>query len=137
MNASDKKRAEVIQGMRDLANFLEENPDVKFDAYPGFTAFVKADELPVVARKIGAAEKVASDMFYSLRKWFGPICMDWTCDREQVCQKVATGTRVIPAEPERTVVLPAKPEREEVVYEWKCPDSLLAKVSELTEAVTP
>lgn len=41
-----------------------------------------------------------------------------------ICERVKTGTLLVPAQPERT--LPATPQHEEDVYEWKCPESILA-----------
>jgi hypothetical protein len=48
---------------------------------------------------------------------FGDLELDININKDNSCERVKVGERVIPAQPERT----------EPVYEWKCPDSLLGK----------
>lgn len=120
----DNPNAKFIVSLRDLADFLEAHPikEVRRQTVHVFCDSRQefADEL----RKIGRAEKEYGAEWFWARKTFGPIELQLSIERNLLCERVKTGERVIPAQPERT--LPAEPERVEEVYEWKCPESILA-----------
>jgi hypothetical protein len=111
------KSAEFADGLRQLADFLEENPDVPlphgamFSFLSGREEFVKA---AVALAKGGKVEKSADDPSgvypqYHAKRTFGEITFDIQIPRSKVCRLVS----------------PA-------VYE--CPDSLLEESKEYTEA---
>lgn len=121
------EREKVVASLRELADWLESRPAVKFDTCPTFDVYCGgAKEFPQIGREIGTADKVATDYHFSFRKMFGVIRVDWFVDRDAICHKVKIGEKVIPAEAEK--IIPAKPEQTVEVFEWVCPDSLLAPV---------
>lgn len=124
--------------LRQMASFIESLPELGDAYYGGMQInifFNTKEELAVAARAIGSFEKVATDSHFWLRKNFGDRPddqIDFCVARDKVCKRVAK-TIVKPARPE--VLLPAEPEREETVFEWECPDSILApEESEAVEA---
>jgi hypothetical protein len=125
-----QERNAFIDGLRELADFLESNPDVKptFDYYSDTVNFIvhTREEMAAIAR-IGHWEKVPVTQFFSIRRMFGPIQFDVFTERENVCRKVTAGTRVVPAKP-------AQPEREEPIEEWICDGALLAQADDAVEA---
>jgi hypothetical protein len=122
---SNKKNAyqydkDYVQGLRDMANFLEKNPCCipQSDGVGVHTFFSDAEEIEMVA---GAQkwEEDSSDSFFALRKNFGPHQVSINTNRENVCEKVEVGTESVeirnPDAPKITVVRP--------IYEWKCQGS--------------
>ncbi len=106
----------MIAGLREFAEFLENNPDVPLPhVNPTFDVFVVTKAELVAAAKIvgGKLRKHDYGALMSLRREFGPINYDLNISRSEVCEPVVTGKRVIPA-------VVARPEREEDVIEWKC-----------------
>jgi hypothetical protein len=119
----------LIAGFRQLADFLEQRPELhKYLEYASetFNIFIKRAELAEIARVMGPVRKHSVDHWFYLARDFGPVSLHAAITRDEVCQKVKTGTRVIPAQEARTVEIAATPERIEDVYEWKCPESILA-----------
>lgn len=118
--AVDTTRADIIAGMRELLNFLEAHPEIAVMTQH-YIVYVSADELKQMAR-IGGWQKVYEGQFFTLRRHFsGGQKLDIYTNREAICRKVVTGTRVVPAQP-------AVEEHTEDVEEWVCDDvSLLAE----------
>jgi hypothetical protein len=113
------ERQAAIDGLRQLADFIEQHPGVPLPVANGNNAFVWSREtLAAIARTPGVRwEKGAEGNYFSLSVSFaGGYSYSINIEREQVCRKVVTGTRILPAQPEREV--------EEC--EWRCEDSLLA-----------
>ena len=108
-----------IDGLRDLTDWLEQHPEYA-PTYPAVTLNVFADdkaELAEFARAAGRATKHWLDSWFVVRAEFGPHSIDANLAREQVCDRVVTGIRWVPAQPART----------EDVVEWVCQDtSILA-----------
>lgn len=106
-------RAEFINGLRDLANWYGEHPDLEAPgAYGGFNIYTQSPEHFAELRRIlGVSEKQSvTDTIY-FRKSFGSyVKLDININKEKTCEKVKVGTRIVPAQPERV----------EEVYEWKC-----------------
>lgn len=115
-------RAEFIQGLRDLAAFLETHPTVSAPRYTTLNVFLDKREDVVTHARAASWEKVYNENWFYLRRNFpGEIAYEINTSRETVCRKLVTGTRVVPAQPETTV--------EEV--EWVCEErSLLAEAVE-------
>jgi len=119
-----KDRDELVEGLRAFADFIEErglelpiqSPKMKLtEILYGENA---KEKMQNVARKIGRAEKNWGSYYFDLRKEFGPVTLEFSVQKEQVCQKRVVGFKDVPE-----YVSPAH--REEVV-EWTCVDSILA-----------
>ncbi len=111
--------AELIQGLRALADFLQQHPQPELCyASPIINVFLNAEELPARIRGVGELEKFAAGNYFWLRRSFGPVKLDFSFEREKICRKVSTGTKVVPA-------VPAQPEKIVETFEWECPDSIL------------
>jgi hypothetical protein len=111
-----------------LGQYLNERPEVAEEiTAKQFSVYVS--DLKELAKHIGACEKISRDSYFSLLKTFGSVWVEFFTMRENVCERVKVGEKeipeqVIPAEP-------AKPEQivaahTEPIYEWKCPESILA-----------
>lgn len=121
-------RANVVQGLRELADFFESNEQVPVGADTQcFNVWLYGsdakDQLAAAATGSGKWEKgSAYDTNFYLRKTFGEgtICYDMNVQREQVCRKVVTGTEVVQIE--------AVEAHEEVreTHEWVCEPILVA-----------
>jgi hypothetical protein len=148
------KRAAFTQGLREIADFLDQNPDVKLpylgaDVWAGIPEHCLSiyltgvfadprDELAVIARAMGNASKVVDEdggRFYVLRK-FGAITLAASADRASVCERVVTGTREVTKEVRDPEALAAVPmvEVTEIVedVEWVCRPLLKAPTSLLS-----
>lgn len=127
---NENANAELIDGLRQLADWLEAHPIPR--SYSGVDMNIFFDDVTALVagtRGWGRLEKKGQGDFYFLRKEFGSeVRLDANVRREVLCERVKVGERVVPAQPER--ILPAEPEKVEDVYEWKCPDSLLELVRE-------
>ncbi len=142
---------ELIDGLRAMADFLEEHPQERCHSDLGLNFHPQTNAaFANCIRGIGKVDKLGKEFaaYYVVRKQFGGnvyidsgtvqrmdrgnVYIDWNRAREQICTKVVKETIVRPAEPERTVttVIPAKPERVEEITEWVCPDSLLGLAEE-------
>ncbi len=118
---------ELIDGLREFADFLEEHPEHPLFCGVQFDCFLKGkEELADVARTLGHAQKGGTRDYFYLRKKFGPVAVDYNVSREQVCQRVVVGEKLIPAQPERI----------EEVIEWRCADAILATPEEAEGADT-
>lgn len=136
----EQHKADLIDGLRSLADWLETNPRVadlpNFRPYVsewiyeyakdenGITNYSEPDDelsrakMRQILKALGSCKKDYSGSTFSLKKEFGPIRLAFQTSRETICRKVVTGSREVPE-----VVLPA---RTEEVVEWVCEDPLLA-----------
>ena len=124
------------QGLRDLAEWLEDNPDL-IPTYGGESVFLfrRGDEpmpdfLSRIARRFGRCDKDVSDKWFYLVKSFGPHDIRASARRDEVCEQVQVGTREVTEEipdPAHMIDVPTiTVTREEPVYEWRCPESILS-----------
>lgn len=110
-------RQDTIDGLRELADYLEERPDVPLPYFGMINAFAEADRLPVVARAMGGFTKAHTGDFLSLTKQFtSGVMLAVHFNSEEVCERVVVGTEEVPAVPAHT----------KEIVEWKCPESVLA-----------
>lgn len=117
-----EQRAALIDGLRQLATFLESRPDVPLPVVSQLNAFVDKETLAQIARS-GKWEKHYIHDWFALRRQFGPaVALDINVPRNEVCRKVVTGTVTVPA-------VPAQPERVVETIEWVCEESLLESKS--------
>ena len=121
------------QSLRELADFYDQHPEVKLPgSVSGFSIFgANKEELAIGARAFGKAEKLFTETAFQLVKTFpSGLKLEFYKCRESVCERVEVGEEVVPAH-----VIPATeevfiPESVKKIYEWRCPDSILAGVSE-------
>lgn len=110
-----RQRAKFIDGLRELADFLEQHahaPVVKYASINGFAE--TKEELADIARRIGHAEKKVTGDWYMLEKKFAKyVTYGVNIERVKVCERKVVGTRDIPAHTEEIV-------------EWECKESILA-----------
>lgn len=127
------ERSLIIQGLREVADLLEQRPDLPIEDY-GYdgnrgkpadsaieitTHFISQDDFYQAAKNIGKGEKDADDWSFKLTRRFGEgaVALEYTVNRSTVCERKEVGKKVtvIPAQeakPERTV--------EEPEYEYEC-----------------
>ena len=119
-----QRAADYVAGLRELADYLELHPEL-VPQYGGQHVYMHADNADqfsaLVSELGGRREKEADDYHIGVTRRFGPHEYDLYVDREQVCRKVVTGTRVVPARP-------AEPESVEDVVEWVCDDPILSRL---------
>ena len=115
------RREDFIRGLRDMADFFAQHPTVKLPSTECFNVFVTTREELAEHARVTSWEKVYEGPWFMLRKHFSEdLRLEINTDRQTVCRKVVTGTRVVPAKP-------AVEEHEEETFEWVCDDaSLLA-----------
>ncbi|SRR5581483_417152 len=131
----ENKNTETIASLRAAADWLEQYPELPKVYCGNIAVFYKSDDqkadVAVVAKAMGAAEKVYTESIFLLKKMFGREAnISYVADREQVCEQVLVGKRIepahtIPATEERFV-----PEHEVPVYEWRCAPLLAASEPE-------
>ena len=116
---SESERAVYVRGLRALADFVEAQTTLPVPCPTSLNTFVSSKaELVAVVRTTGIrwTKDANGDYFYIRVLFEGGHYYDVNVARNQVCRKVVTGTRVVPATPERVV--------EE--FEWVCDEPLLA-----------
>lgn len=125
-----------VDGLRELADWIEANGD-HLDASSDFfydnmvMSFLRhdRDEFVNVAQLLGGKRtKDGDDSYFRVKRSFGPIEVTVFAQRKDVCERVVTGTRHIPAQ-----VIPASEERviearDEEIVEWVCEPLLAARV---------
>lgn len=113
------KRAKLTRGLRELADFLDANPDVPVRGLDCCINVFADDKAHIVrTARIAGWQKNYNGNWFALQRWFGDgaIQLDVNIERGEICRRVVTGTEVIPAQPERTVD----------TVEWVCDTPLLA-----------
>lgn len=107
---TDRTRA-YIDGLHELADWLDQHPEWVPNYNPITLNLFPEDKakLAAFARVVGKAEKLWEGDWLAVRASFGPHAIDANLPREQVCRKVVTGERQIPA-------------RTEEIVEWVCDD---------------
>ena len=142
----NEKNAQLLSGLRDLCAFIEANDDFEFvtgqqpQVAMDFSTWYlhslnnnqQRERISDLAKRMGKAEKVYRDSFFSMTHNFGPyVQLKANSERHIVCERVVTGTKIVPAHEAYT--LPAQPEQVVEIVEWKCAP-ILAAETELTSA---
>lgn len=115
---------EKVKGLRALADFMEENPDMEV-LFSAANVFVdNLEDLQKYGRKLGTfTKRTSSDWFYLRRDFDGGIRLEINATHNQVCERVVVGTEEIqvpdPAAPKITKTVD--------IVEWNCPE-ILSKV---------
>jgi len=134
------KNQELVNGLRELADYLEANPDT-FPDWGGTELIVccdTKDEMAEVARQHAPVEKsFESDDYFYLRKWFGTrVHIRWIVERAKVCRQVVTGVKKIIRPVYDNPVQIGEEEVEVEIKEWQCDEPLLSSKKQL-EACSP
>lgn len=133
-------RQEWIDGLSDLADFVESHPDFPLPDRHGTRVYVWAQHdsdgegqlafLGRCARVLGRATKEADEKYFTVARKFGPHVLAVCAHRDAVCERVVVGTETVEVQvPPPGVEMLAVTEVREVV-EWHCPESLLAAAVE-------
>lgn len=111
------ERAIYVKGLRELADFIESREDVPVPCTNvQADIFVRAKADLVNIARVGRWQKrQVGDYMCLFVEFTGGHTFDVNIEREEVCRKVVTGKRLVPAQPEHEV--------EE--YRWEC-ESLLS-----------
>lgn len=121
------KRAEYIEGLRDVADFLAAHPTLPLPETPTLSIyhFNETETISLarkIARQLGSFEKEESSGYLVLRKSFGPVALRFVLARRDICERVVVGTRKV----ERKIIPPNLMTEtvEEEIVEWRCPSLL-------------
>jgi hypothetical protein len=124
--ADRRERRDFIDGLRALANFYEDRPDLDAPLEQTIQLCALDKQTFLAYRRAAGFEKYHHEGEYlKFEHAFSPMVkFQIFTDREHICERVQVGEIVIPARDE--TLLPAKPEERIPKYEWRCPDSILA-----------
>jgi hypothetical protein len=128
-----KRQQEYVDGLYDLADFLATHPDF-IESYGGLYIGHRVTDPETLKEMVKSARgrwtKQYDDYDFNMSRQFGPHEINLYIPRDEVCEKIQTGTRTIMVpDPDRPLI-----EKEIPTYEWKCNPSILADNSEVVEA---
>lgn len=122
-----EQRAAQITGLREVADFLEQHPELPMPSGLNYMGrhLNSRDELVAAARALGRADKDFSTDYAQIKRTFsGGVALAYQAVREQVCERVVVGTRKVVVEepdPEQVAALPKVRRIEKVEdVEWRC-----------------
>lgn len=134
---TDQERAAYIEGLRQVADWLEAHPEVELP-WLGFepklsiylVGYAQREPLAAIARAMGSFEKIANgDDYFQIVRRFAGIAVVAQASRDEVCEKVVVGTTEVTEEVPDPVALAAVPKvtvtKTVEQVEWRC-GSLLA-----------
>lgn len=131
--AESDPRAAFIQGLRELADFFEQFPDLRFDFDQSATILAYCrdkDELAGWARAFGRADKRIDESWFNVERKFGPFQIQAYTYRDAVCERVVVGQETVRVEEPDPDALAAVPKITKTVtrdvIEWRCDEPLLA-----------
>jgi len=123
-----KERAERLESMRKLTDFLEAHPDLPLPStfvlhYPQWINCPTLKDLQHAIRmfpKTRRSELDGSEFIVQATPPDGwKMNIHLVCPRSLICTRRQVGERIVPASPERVVPK----------YEWDCPDSVLGLIA--------
>ena len=122
---------EVSGCLRQIADWLEANADtLDCDRVSHGVTYLWCDtpeQFASCAKALGKFRKDASGSYFNASRFFGPIELQATIGRENLCRRIVH-KRIEPAKP--AMLIEAQPEREVEVIEYECPESILALAAE-------
>jgi hypothetical protein len=130
MSTTDTERAAYITGLRALADLLETHDDLLLPYTGGRYAAMNVipardDQRAQVAAwaralpgKVGKAPR--GDSYFDLTGTIGGIAICVIADRDEVCERVVTGTREVEQEEVVTPATTRTVTATEEVVEWRC-----------------
>jgi hypothetical protein len=119
----ENNNEELIAGLRGLAEFLEQRPE--FPILGSHTWYIFQHNpigLSDCIKSLGRVTKYADGGYIGAQRRFGPIVLDVSSKRSEVCRRVVKGTRTV------TKLVPVQFELQEVeeeIVEWECPKQLI------------
>jgi hypothetical protein len=123
-----EKRSKLIDGLRELASFLEDHPELP-TPWPPTSFLIPAAVTPEIfeaqARVLGTAKKVVTDNYMSMIRSFGPLALEAYASRETVCVRKVVGKKIVPA---FNIA-----EHEVDIVEWDCKPILTGVATPATE----
>ncbi len=127
---------EYANALRRIADFVEVHPKISIPDTTNIDIYqwIEGKEfLTEIARIFGTCKKDYGTTYSTVKKDFGGIFLSATTYKEQVCERVVIGKKIVPE-----IIIPASliPEHEEEIVEWKCPESLLASEEEELDDTT-
>jgi hypothetical protein len=122
--------ATFADGLRRLADLLDEHPDLAEYQSLDLSHFVSdLDEMTAARRRVGGRweKRTFGDSYFALvRDLGGNVAISLNASRAKVCERVQTGVKTVTMpDPALVADLPSVTV-EEPVYEWICPESVLA-----------
>lgn len=130
-------RQQQIDKLRALADWLEANPGAAPpDLYTIYDYKGDRDKLVAAARALGGRwTKKAGDYYFEMEREVIPgLVYRLYSGREQVCERIVTGTETVEVpDPEALKQVPKITQEREIV-EWRCPDALLNMTREEGQA---
>lgn len=121
--------AEAVAGLRELADFIETNPQfVEALQDARFLQYVTSEsDFPALVSQLGGnREKNGNDDYFGVSRYFGAIELHVFTNRGQVCERVQTGTETVEVEEVITPAVTRTVTVERPVLEWVCAESVLA-----------
>jgi hypothetical protein len=137
--------ATYAQGLRDFADWLDNHADELDDTTIGnfsppstvywFTH--TREQFARAVRVLGRGAKSKDENWFNVKRDFGLITLEATCQRQIVCERIVKSTREVTTtvrDPEALEAVPLVEVTETIEdVEWVCPPALLAFVdSEVT-----
>lgn len=118
---------EYAEGLRQVAAFVESHPEIPIPEAT-ISCYRMSDKkiAALVARVLsngGRCDKVFEPAIIRLERIFGAVKLQYIGLRENVCEQVRVGTRLVPERyvpPQPATEGQVIPEHEEAVYEWRC-----------------
>lgn len=121
------ERNQQIADMHTMLAWFELHPEIPLPS-PTFSLYAwnTEEEARRMARAMGTFEKGGNDQFLYLIKHFGKVQVEAVFTREQVCERVVTGTREVP---EKIIPAQVVEAHTEETFEWRCPQLLKEEVA--------
>jgi len=129
-----KDQKALVTGLREAADFIESHIELPIDSEFKLTTYLyntsmstypysviedsAAQKLRVATKAFGKADKVWSGNYLDVQRKFGPITLEFTINKQHVCERIVTGTTEVPE-----LIVPAHAEE---TVEWRCVESILA-----------
>jgi len=119
---TNEERIDLVDGLRKMADFFEAHPEIECPYSVQANVYGASKEsLQAFAKAAGRVDKDAVGSTFWLRKKFSQkVQLDFNAQRDEVCEQVQVGTKMVEAQPERIEVHEAVEAHEEPVYEWRC-----------------
>ena len=126
--ANERRRVRAyVKGLRELARFIERKPELCPEC--GETVFRFAHDKETMQRlapQLGTCRKRSQGGWYNLERSFGPHNFQLTIEHRNYCERRQVGIKKLQVpDPEELKSVPLVTV-EEPIYEWDCPDSVLA-----------
>ena len=119
----------LVDGLRQLADFLDENPALADETIAPKMYLWASTEAEFKANNslLGTFTKSSCGQYLNAERTFGSVTLQSTIAHGDICEQMVVGTRTVtkqvPADPNYVVPEYVTVEVEEDVTEWVCPPS--------------